>query len=97
MGSNIGGLIKNVLTLGAYGQKEAQKEASTAQALAEMEARRIAASKKPMEEIATMLTPATQTDALGSLGLLIESDPTKRKRSTGLGTGTAPVGLGFGS
>lgn len=98
MGGGIGDLVKNVLTLGAYGQQDAQKRAQEAQMQAELQARRIAAQKKPMEETATLLTPATQDNALGSLGLLIEPDAAKRKsKTTGLGSTSAPVGLGFGS
>lgn len=95
MGGSLGDLVKNVISFGAYGQQQAQKDAQDAQRRAEMEARRIAAEKKPMEETATMLTPTDTINPLDSLGLIVEADPTKRKRSTGLGTAVT-TGLGFG-
>ena len=80
--------------IGAYSsneQKKAQKKAANMQEQQALEARKIAAEQKPMEESATL-----QTDmgggVLGNLGLAIE--PTAKKPSLG-GTSTN-VGLGFG-
>ena len=97
MGGSLGGFIKDVISFGAYGQKKAQEAAMTAQQRAEMEARRIAAEKKPMEERATLKTNALDTgvDPLTSLNLLV--DPMQRpKKPTGLGTSMSSTGLGFG-
>lgn len=93
----------NVLSLGAVGQRKAEKEAMEKQQLAEMQARKIAASKKPMEETATLgIDTGDKTSALGSLGLLIEPDKNKKPKglgtsgSTGLSTTGSTAGLGFG-
>lgn len=87
----------------AQQQSKAQKAATSAQQEAEMNARRIAAGQKPMEEKATLgIDTGGQTSALGSLGLLIEPDKAKKPKglgtsgSTGLSSGTTS-GLGFGS
>jgi hypothetical protein len=97
-GGLLGGLL-NVATLGYTGQQEAEKKAKEAQNIAmaeakrqEMEARRIAASAKPMEETATLLTGGSKGSVLGNLGLMVE--PTA-KRVSSLG-GTTTTGLGFG-
>ena len=81
----------------AVEQKKAAKDAASAQARAEMEARRIAAEKKPMEESATTLvdTGVFGTDT-SSLGLTVEPTEAKKK-VTGLGTAGATTGLGFGA
>jgi len=91
--------VTNVVTLGYTGQQEAQKKAQEAQNAAaeearkqDLEARRIAASAKPMEEQATLLTGGSKGSVLGNLGLMVE--PTTKKTST-LG-GTTTTGLGFG-
>lgn len=97
--------VLNVVSLGAYGQKEAQKKATAAQQQADMEARRIAASQKPMEESATLLTDTgIGENTLGSLGLMVEPTTPKKKQTTGLSTTgstglatTASTSLGFGS
>ena len=103
MGIGIGDLVKNVVTLGAYGQREAQKKAQDAQRRAEMEARRIAAEQKPLEEAATMGLNEEATGAgVGQLDLAVE--PTKKKKKpSGLGTSASTglsslsdSGLGFG-
>jgi hypothetical protein len=80
-------------------QHDAQKQAESAQNSAaaaarkqELEARRIAASAKPMEETATLLTGGSKGSVLGNLGLMVE--PTA-KRVSSLG-GTTTTGLGFG-
>lgn len=98
MGGSIGDFVKNVISFGAYGQQKAQKQASDAQKRAEMDARRIAAEKKPMEESATLKTNALDAgvDPLTSLNLLV--DPMQRpKKSIGLGAQMSSTGLGFGS
>ena len=81
-----------------YGTVEQKKQAKKAQSLQEqqaMEARRIAASQKPMEEAATMdLNPTANADVLGTLGLTVAPDMAKRT-TTGLNTGSSPTGLGF--
>ena len=98
--------VLNVVSLGAYGQKEAQKKAIAAQQQADMEARRIAASQKPMEESATLLTDTgIGENTLGSLGLMVDPTAPKKKQTTGLSTSTSTTGLatststslGFGS
>lgn len=82
----------NVLTLGASGQRKAQKEAAAKQEEADFRARKIAAEQKPMEETATLgMAMGDKGSALGSLGLLIEPD--KAKKPKGLGTSGAPTGL----
>lgn len=105
MGGDIGRTIIGVATLGLsepmfYQQADAQKKAADAQnrqmeaaRLQDLEARRIAASAKPMEEQATLLTGASKGSILGNLGLMVE--PTKQKNVTTLG-GTTASGLGFG-
>lgn len=97
MGGSIGDLIGNVLTFGALGQKQAQKKAQDEQRRAEMEARRIQAEKKPMEETATLgINTGIQDNTLGSLGLMVNPD-LKKKQTTGLGTTAVSSTLGFGS
>ena len=98
MGGSIGDFVKNVVSFGAYGQREAQKEAQRAQQRAEMEARRIAAEKKPMEETATLKTNALDAgvDPLTSLNLLVDPTTPRPKKTTGLGTSMSSTGLGFG-
>lgn len=104
MGGDILRTVVGISTLGMseiayYGpkaQEKAAKDAQAAQTRAEMEARRIAASKKPLEESATMALQTEQGSTLESLGLMTTPDYAKRK--TGLGTGsTASSTLGFGS
>lgn len=103
MGGSIGDLIGDVLTFGALGQRKAAKEAAAAQEKAAMEARKIAASQKPMEESATLLlNTGVEDNTLGSLGLMI--DPTKKKPAPSLSTSgtiglssTGTTTLGFGS
>jgi len=109
MGGGSGGLVRAAIGLGTLGlsealyyqpksQAKAQQQATDAQRNAEMEARRIAASKKPMEESATLKTNALDAgvDPLTSLNLLI--DPAQRpKKPTGLGTPMSSTGLGFGN
>ena len=73
--------------------KDAQANATRAAEAQDMEARRIAASAKPMEEQASLLTGGSKGSVLGNLGLTVE--PTSKQLST-LG-GTAKTGLGFGS
>lgn len=108
MGGSVGNIVRAAIGISTLGlsemayyqpkeQRNAQKEAMTAQQRAEMEARRIAAQKKPMEEAATLKTNALSAgvDPLTSLNLLV--DPMKRpKKSTGLGTSMSSTGLGFG-
>lgn len=95
MGGSLGDLVKNVITLGSYGQTKAQEEAAAAQRKAELEARRIAAEKKPMEETATLKTDTgVSSNALGSLGLMIE--PTEKRKTSSLGVSPTSSGLGFG-
>ena len=104
MGGGLGTILKDIVSFGGYSQqKKAQEQASNAQRNAEMEARRIAASGKPMEETAT-LGLDTQTDTLSQLGLTINPDLEKKKKSalggvaeTGLGSGGVTGALGFGS
>lgn len=101
MGKNVFRTIVGIGTLGlseaTYYQAKAQKEAARAQAAADMEARRIAASQKPMEESATLLTDTGDIGStLGTLGLVTIADMDIRKKTTGLGTSSAPVGLGIG-
>lgn len=89
IGSAILGLGSTVM------QNQAQKKAQKAQQSAEMEARRIAAEKKPLEESAT-LTPAVDdpTKMLSRLNLLVE--PQQRgKSAVGFGSMTQSK-LGFG-
>lgn len=102
---NLVDTVLNVVSLGAYGQKEAQKKATAAQQQADMEARRIAASQKPMEESATLLTDTgIGENTLGSLGLMVDPTAPKKKQTTGLSatgstglSATASTSLGFGS
>lgn len=82
----------------AQQQKKATGRAASAQQQAEMDARRIAAEKKPMEESATLKTNALDAgvDPVTSLNLLV--DPMQRpKKPTGLGSQMSSTGLGFGS
>ena len=69
-----------------------QQEAAGRAQVQDMEARRIAASAKPMEEKATLLTGANKGSVLGNLGLMVE--PINKQVKT-LG-GTTTTGLGFG-
>ena len=112
MGGSVGNIVRAAIGISTFGlsemayyqpkeqlkeQRNAQKEAMAAQQRAEMEARRIAAQKKPMEETATIKTNALSAgvDPLTSLNLLV--DPMQRpKKSTGLGTSMSSTGLGFG-
>jgi len=81
----------------AQQQKKASAKASDAAQRAEMEARRIAASGKPMEESATLdMNTGTADTTLGSLGLIVNPDLEKRKKAVA-GLGTAPTGTGLGS
>ena len=105
MGGDVFRTIVGVSTLGlsemAYyqpkAQAKAQKDAINAQNAADMEARRIAASQKPMEESATLLTDTGDIGStLGTLGLMTTADTATRKKTTGLGTSSAPIGLGIG-
>jgi hypothetical protein len=73
--------------------RDSQNSAAEAARQQEMEARRIAASAKPMEETATLLTGGSKGSVLGNLGLMVE--PTRSKNVTTLG-GTTATGLGFG-
>lgn len=104
MGGDILRAVTGIATLGLsemayYGpkaQEKAQKDAQRAQERAEMEARRIAASKKPLEESATLALQTEQGSALESLGLMTTPDYSKRSK-TGVGTGSAISStLGFG-
>lgn len=93
----LGGLALGSSVVSAQQQKKATQRASDAQRNAEMEARRIAAEKKPMEETATLKTNALDAgvDPVTSLNLLV--DPMQRpKKPTGLGTSMSSTGLGFG-
>lgn len=92
----LGGLALGSSVYSAQQQKKASQRASDAQQRAEMEARRIAAEKKPMEESATLKTNAVGrgVDPLTSLNLLV--DPMQRPKKTGLGTPMSSTGLGFG-
>lgn len=81
----------------AVESKKSAKKAIDAQNAADMEARRIAASQKPMEESATLLTDTGDIGStLGTLGLMTTADTSTRKKTTGLGTSSTPVGLGIG-
>lgn len=76
-------------------QRSAQKDAQNAQRQAEMEARRIASEKKPMEESATLKTnTGISSGTLDYLGLTIE--PTEKKKTSSLGVSQTSSGLGFG-
>lgn len=101
MGGGLGDILKMAIMPHKIldQQKDAQRVAEAAQNAAleesrrqDMEARRIAASAKPMEEQATLLTGGAKGSVLGNLGLMVE--PTTKKVST-LG-GTTSTGLGFG-
>ena len=76
-------------------QDRAQKKARRAQQNAEMDARRIAAEKKPLEESATLTSPVDDpTKMLSKLNLLVE--PQQRgKSAVGFGSMTQSK-LGFG-
>lgn len=77
--------------------KKSAKKALEAQNAADMEARRIAAEQKPMEESATLLTDTGDIGStLGALGLMTTADTSTRTKTTGLGTSTTPIGLGIG-
>ena len=111
MGSKATRAVLGVATLGLSealvfqpmrAQEKAQEQAASAQNTAleearrkEMEARRIAASAKPMEETATLLTGGAKGSVLGNLGLMVE--PTTKKVSTLGGTTTTGLGFGVGS
>lgn len=77
-------------------QKKATKKASNLQQQQAMEARRIAAEQKPMEEAATLQTN-TEGSVLGNLGLSVEADYSKKKPSALGGVSGTSSGLGFGS
>ena len=106
MGSLVESLIGGV-TFGLLGdqQRDAAKKAEEAQRNAELEARRIAASQKPMEESATLLIDTgIGENTLGSLGLMVDPTAPKKKQTAGLSTTgstglstTASTSLGFGS
>lgn len=84
-------------TYSAIESKKSAKKARNAQEAADLEARRIAASQKPMEESATLLTDTGDIGStLGTLGLMTTADTSTRKKTTGLGTSSAPIGLGIG-
>lgn len=103
-------VVAGALTGGAYtmwkqgkDQAKAQEDAANRQRAAEMEARRIAAEAKPLEESATLGSPFGDEDALESLGLMTKADLSKRKSSglggaatTGLGSAANTLGLGTG-
>lgn len=79
----------------AVEQKSAAKKARNAQEQQAMEARRIAAEGKPLEESATLtFQDQMNSDTLGSLGLMVAPDMAKKKNATGLGSSTGGVGLG---
>lgn len=80
----------------AQEQKKAQKKSANLQQQQAMEARRIAAEQKPMEEAATLQTN-TEGSVLGNLGLAIDADYSKKKPSSLGGVSTTTSGLGFGS
>jgi uncharacterized protein YqfA (UPF0365 family) len=73
--------------------RDTQSNASAVAQAQDLEARRIAASAKPMEEQATLVTGGSKGNVLGNLGLMVE--PTAKPLTT-LG-GTTKTGLGFGS
>ena len=79
-------------TMAGLKAKDAQSNAAEAARQQDLEARRIAASAKPMEEQASLLAGGTKGSILGNLGLMVE--PSAKPLST-LG-GTAKTGLGFG-
>ena len=87
----VGSIALGASVYSANEQKKAQRKASNMQEQQALEARKIAAEQKPMEESATL-----QTDmgggVLGNLGLSVE--PLQKKPS--LGGTTTQVGLGFG-
>lgn len=87
--------------IGAQKKVNAQiEEQAKADALAaEMEARRLAASAQPLEERAKLnYNQSAFGSGLGSLGLIVDTQATKRSASTGLGgIDKASAGLGFGS
>ena len=102
------GAVIGSLVLGAGSmvqQNQAAHKAEKAQRDAEMESRRIAASQKPMEESATLLTDTGMGEnTLGSLGLMVDPTAPKKKQTTGLSSSgstglatTASTSLGFGS
>lgn len=95
--SIIAGAALGLTAFSVQQQKKATKDASEAQRKAEMEARRIAAEKKPMEETATLLSPTDEpVSALTSLNLLVDPTTPRPKKTTGLGTSMSSTGLGFG-
>jgi len=84
-------------------QRKATTKTSDTQQQAALDARKIAAEQKPLEESATLVTDTgIGTNALGSLGLLV--DPNKRTSVSSLGTSGgaglnitgSTAGLGFG-
>ena len=84
---------------GLYSANEQKKSATKARDLQQsqaLEARRLAAEQKPMEEAATLQTN-TEGSVLGNLGLSIEADYSKKKPSGLGGVATTSSGLGFGS
>ena len=80
-------------TMSGLKARDAQANQVEAARQQDLEARRIAASAKPMEEQATLLTGGSKGSVLGNLGLMVE--PTTKPLST-LG-GTTKTGLGFGN
>lgn len=108
MGGGVKNLVRVAVGLGTLGlseatyfqpkeQRKATQQASDAQTRAEMEARRIAAQRAPMEESATlkMNTQVGSVDPLSSLNLIVE--PQQRRKNVGLNTNLVNTGLGFGS
>lgn len=87
--------IGNQKVLNAQVAEKAKQDALAA----EMEARRLAASAQPLEERAKLnYNQSAFGSGLGSLGLIVDTQATKRSASTGLGgIDKASAGLGFGS
>lgn len=83
-------------TYSAIEQKKAQKKSMDAQMQAELNARRIAAEQKPMEESAK-LELAPQSGAGGGIMDLMINPDFKKKPSIGSGTASSSVGLGIGA
>jgi hypothetical protein len=87
--------LSEALYFGPQSQAQAAKDASNAQRKAELDARRIAASQKPLEESATLGLNTGMDDTLTSLGLMTTPDEEKLKsRKYGLGTSSSGTGLG---
>jgi len=104
MGSDMLRLVTGISTLGMsemmyYGpkdQQKAQKAAADAQQASDMNARRLVASQKPLEESATLsMNTGVADSALGALGLIVNPDLAKRKKpQVGLGSTQGSTGLG---